>query len=489
MREHKSLFWLVSLLAILALLLVACGGADEDALADAEARAEEAVAALADAEARASAAEAAQAEAEAALAEAEAALAELEAMAGEEMAEEPPEEPTPEPTEEPTPEPEPEAELGEPLKIGVMSDLSGALALFGNEMWEGLQLGFQYATDGSMVAGNRPIELIIRDDTSDVDAGAAAARELIEAEGVEILIGNSSSAVAAQVQQIADENEVVYFAAPAASADITGANWNEHTFRVCRNSAQDGLTMAAWSVENVGTDYLILAEDYAFGQATAAGFQAAFGSLGANFLTEEPIYAPGDTTDFTPYLQQVLELDPDGLILIWASNASGVVLYNQLTSQGVTGNIPFITGFSSNDLVALTPEGNVGAIGLVVYHYTLPDTEANDWMIEQYNEQFGGNPDLFSECGFATAQAVAAALDITGGDTEDTALIGALEGLEFEGPKGTYVIRAEDHQALASMYIVELISVDDPDQAYFELVEEISGAESAPPCTAPDRCG
>jgi branched-chain amino acid transport system substrate-binding protein len=385
-------------------------------------------------------------------------------------------------------EPAEEAELGEPLKIGVLSDLSGGLALFGNEMWEGLQLGFEYATDGSMVAGNRPIELIVRDDTSDVDAGTSAARELIESEGVEILIGNTSSGVALQVQQIADENEVVYFAAPAASADITGANWNPHTFRVCRNSAQDGLTMAAWSVSNLGEEFLILAEDYAFGQATAAGFQAAFSANGANFLTEEPIYASGDTTDFTPYIQQILEMEPDGLILIWATNTSGVVMYQQLDSQGVTGSIPIITGFSSNDLVALTPPGNIGATGLIVYHYTLPDTVANDWMVEQYNAQFGGNPDLFSECGFATAQAVVAALNGTAGATDSDSLIPALEGLEFEGPKGTYVIRPEDHQALASMYIVKLISVDDPDQAYFEPVAEISGAESAPPCSAPGRC-
>ena len=102
-----------------------------------------------------------------------------------------------------------EEATGEPLKIGVMSDLSGALALFGNEMWEGLQIGFDYATGGPMTVAGRPIELIIRDDTSDVEAGAAAARELIEAEGVDILIGNASSGVAAQVQQIADENGVV----------------------------------------------------------------------------------------------------------------------------------------------------------------------------------------------------------------------------------------------------------------------------------------
>ena len=304
---------------------------------------------------------------------------------GADPTEAPPEEPPVEepPVEDPPEEPE---EAAEPLKIGVMSDLSGPLALFGQEIVNGLELGFDYATDGSLTAAGRPIELVIRDDTSDVEAGTAAARELIESEGVEILIGNTSSAVALQVQQIADENEVVYFAAAAASPDVTGSNWNEHTFRVCRNAAQDGLTMAGWSMENVGENYLILAEDYAFGQATAAGFMAAFGAMGATFMTEEPIYAASDTADFTPYIQQVLDIDPDGLILIWASNTSGVVLSDQLASQGVTGNIPFITGFSSNDLVALLPPGNIGSIGLIVYHYTLPSTEANDWLVEAHND-------------------------------------------------------------------------------------------------------
>lgn len=394
--------------------------------------------------------------------------------------------PTAAPTAEPT-----EVPLGEPLKIGVLSDLTGGLLLFGNEMWNGLQLGFEYATDGTMVAGNRPIELIIRDDTSNVDTATAAARELIESEGVEILIGNTSSAVALQVQAIAAENEVVYFAAPAASPDITGKNWNPYTFRACRNAAQDGLTMAGWSLENIGKNYLILAEDYNFGKATAAGFIGAFGALGATFLTPEPIYAPSDTTDFTPYIQQVLDLQPDGLILIWATNTSGTILFNQLGTQGVAGTIPFITGFSSNDTVKLLDPGFVGATGLIVYHYSLPQTEANDWLTAKHNEKFGGNPDLFSECGFATAQAVTAGLNATGGDTSADALIAALEGLSFEGPKGTYTIRPEDHQALASMYIVQLANTTAADEKFFTLVGEVSGETSAPPCSVPadlNRC-
>jgi branched-chain amino acid transport system substrate-binding protein len=353
-------------------------------------------------------------------------------------------------------------------------------------MWNGLQIGFDYATDGTMAVAGRPIELIIRDDTSDVEAGTAAARELIESEGVEILVGNSSSAVAAQVQQIADENGIVYFAAPAASHAIVGENWNEHTFRVCRDSAQDASTVATWAIENVGENYLILAEDYDFGQATAAAFQAVFGALGATFLTEEPLFAPSDTTDFTPYIQEILDQDPDGLILIWATNTSAQILFEQLTSQGVTGNIPFITGFSSNDLTRLLDAGTIGSVGLIVYHYTLPATEANDNLTEEYIARFEGPPDLFSECGFATAQAVVAALATTNGDAGPEALIPALEGLTFEGPKGTYTIRAGDHQALAPMYVVRLVNVDDPDDKFFELVAEVSGEESAPPCDAPN---
>ncbi|MGH2543085.1 MAG: ABC transporter substrate-binding protein, partial [Ardenticatenaceae bacterium] len=216
--------------------------------------------------------------------------------------------------------------------------------------------------------------------------------------------------------------------------------------------------------------------------ATAAGFDAVFSEMGAT--VGETIFAPSDTTDFTPYIQQINEAAPDGLILIWATNTSAQILFEQLTSQGITEEIPIITGFSSNDLTQLLDPGNVGSVGLIVYHYTLPDTEANDYLTEQYIEQFDTPPDLFSECGFATAQAVVAALEESGGDTAPDALIEALEGLTFEGPKGTYTIRAEDHQALAPMYVVRLANVDDPEEKYFELVQEVSAEDAAPPCTA-----
>ncbi len=198
----------------------------------------------------------------------------------------------------------------------------------------------------------------------------------------------------------------------------------------------------------------------------------------------EPIFAPSDTTDFTPYIQQIKEARARRSDPRLGDQHLGQVLFDQLSSQGVTEEIPIITGFSSNDLTKLLNPGNVGSVGLIVYHYSLPDTEANDFLTEQYIEKHDGPPDLFSECGFATAQAVVAALEASEGDTAPDALIPALEGLSFEGPKGSYTIRAEDHQALAPMYVVRLVNVDDADDRFFELVEEVSADQAAPPCTA-----
>ena len=59
-------------------------------------------------------------------------------------------------------------------------------------------------------------------------------------------------------------------------------------------------------------------------------------------------------------------------------------------------------------------------------------------------EEYSEPPDLFTAGGMASALALASALEMTGGDTSGDAMIPALEGMIFEGPKGTYHIRAEE---------------------------------------------
>jgi branched-chain amino acid transport system ATP-binding protein len=56
-----------------------------------------------------------------------------------------------------------------------------------------------------------------------------------------------------------------------------------------------------------------------------------------------------------------------------------------------------------------------------------------------------------------------------------------MEGMSFEGPKGTYRFRAEDHQALQPMYIVEMVKDPDNPWAVPQLIQQVTPEETAPP--------
>ena len=83
------------------------------------------------------------------------------------------------------------------------------------------------------------------------------------------------------------------------------------------------------------------------------------------------------------------------------------------------------------------------------------------------------------------------ALKATGGAADADSLRAALEGMIFEGPKGTIEIRAEDHMAIQDMYIVTLLGFDET--TTFPIYEHVATVRPVPPCLLEGdylaRCG
>jgi branched-chain amino acid transport system substrate-binding protein len=389
------------------------------------------------------------------------------------------------------------AQDGEPLVIGLLVDQSGPLTIYGYELEYGFKLGLLYAAGvnpadhnnnmeealAAVTLGGRPVEVIVRDNASNADTAASQARELIEQEGAEILVGAPSSGVMTGVQQVALDSDVILFAAPAASPAITGANFNVNTFRICRNTFQDFLAFAPYATAELGSNFVILAIDNDFGRASA-GAAGVLAGAGITFVSE-PIYAPLETTDFTPYLQQVLDSGADAVLPIWAGDGS-VTLFQQIAELGVQDQMAVVAAFNSNDIVAVSDPSTIGNISWIVYHYSFPDNDINTFLVDGYRAVYDDNPDLFSECSFATAQALAQAVTATSGDTLPSAMIPVLEGMSFEGPKGTYAIRPSDHQALVPMYIARLVNLDDPEQRFYELLATVPANQIIPPVLLPE---
>jgi len=402
-------------------------------------------------------------------------------------------EPTAAPTEAAATAAPTEEPLGEVLKIGQITSASGAMALYSLQQQRGFQIGLEYAsggkqdTDGRYIIAGRPVEVIVKDDELTAEKGVSLARELIEKDGVEILQGPVSSAVAVALTTVALENKMVLMIDPAASAFTTGSSFNPYVFRTSRTSYDDTLVIAKYLVENVSEKFAHIYIDNAFGQGSQAALEFAVGKYGGEVVA--PIPAPAETTDYTAYIQQAMDSGAGCLFLTW-SGIGYVTLFQQLTDMGTLDAMTVSTGFGDNASFAAVYGNAVGTVGLNVYHYTVPTNEVNDYLVSRHLELFNEPPDLFTAGGMASAIALAAALEKTAGDASGDALIPALEGLSFEGPKGTYHIRPGDHVCEQPMNILKLVNVN-PDSdgdgvndfKFFETIYVSAFDELDIPCT------
>ena len=391
----------------------------------------------------------------------------------------------------------------EPIKVGLITDLSGALAIYGAHILPSFMLGMEYATGAPGSAGevfniletqqnnfmldNCEIQVFVRDDQSNPENTATIARELIDVIGVDILVGTVSSGATATLQGIAAEAKIPLIVAPAAANDITGVNFNAYTFRTSRNNYQDAMNECLYITKDYAT-FVQIAPDYAFGRGSAAAFRDACTLNGGTFVADD-IFAPADTTDFTPYMEQVLNSGAEAYIVTWAGGGF-VPLMQAATDLGVSESMALGATFIDNVLMPIWYGNAVGSTSGILYHYSAPTNAANDFLTAQNKARYGAMPDLFAADGMNAAIMLVEGLKATNGDASADALIAAFEGMSFDGPKGTVYIRPEDHVAIQDMYILKLVDLTAADAAYYEYVET---TRPEPPCLLPetlkDRCG
>jgi len=265
--------------------------------------------------------------------------------------------PTPKPVATPTPAPPPTPTPGKPLKIGVLSDVGTGLTAYGEMQRRGLELGIDYATKGTRRVAGRPVEFVVKDTESKPDVGVARARELIEKDGVEILVGTPSSAVALAVMEVAKEYKKLMIVTPAAADQITGASFNKYIFRTASSAAQDALAGAKFAVQELGKTFVGLAPDYSWGRDQIAIWKKIVEDNGGKFVAE--VYAPVATTDFTAYLQKVMDSNAEVLFVAWAG-AGGVRLFQQAQELGVTKKLKVTTGIVDNKALLATGDAMIG---------------------------------------------------------------------------------------------------------------------------------
>jgi branched-chain amino acid transport system substrate-binding protein len=360
------------------------------------------------------------------------------------------------------------------LKVALIAGKTGILEPYARETETGFMMGLEYLTKGTMQVNGRKLKVIVKDDQSKPDLGRTLLAEAYGDDKVDIAVGTSSSGSAIAMLPIAAEYKKILVVEPAVADAITGAKWNKYIFRTARNSMQDGL--AAASTFKQGS-VAFLAQDYAFGRDAVAAAREALNLTGskANIVHEE--YAPQNATDFTASAQRLFDKLKDAppprvLQIIWAGpNPMNKIADMKPERYGITlapgGNIlPVLKTWKSF----------VGTEGAIYYYYAFPNNRMNDWFVAEHQKRFKSPPDMFTAGGFTAASAVYTALAKTGGGDAQK-MIAAMEGMEFDTPKGKMTFRKEDHQAMQPMYHFRIKKDQKNEWDLLELVREIPASE------------
>jgi branched-chain amino acid transport system substrate-binding protein len=334
------------------------------------------------------------------------------------------------------------------IRIAHVYDKTGALEAYAKQTQIGLQMGLDYATGGTMTVNGNKLVLIEKDTQGKPDVAKSQLAAAYADDKADIAVGPTGSGVALAMLPVAEEYKKILLVEPAVADAITGDKWNRYIFRTGRNSSQDAISNAV-ALDKPGVTIATLAQDYAFGRDGVKAFRETLKN--AKIVHEE--YLPTSTTDFTAGAQRLFDSlkDKPGrkiIFIIWAGAGNPFKIADLDPKRY---GIEIATG--GNILPAMVAYKNFpGMEGATYYYFGIPKNPVNNWLVTEHYKRYKGPPDFFTAGGMAAGIALVEALKKTKGDTDTEKLITAMEGMSFETPKGKMTFRAEDHQALQSMY-------------------------------------
>jgi branched-chain amino acid transport system substrate-binding protein len=329
------------------------------------------------------------------------------------------------------------AGAAEPFRVALVEDHS-VEAQHGEA---GFRLGLDDATKGTLAIRGRPIELIIIHDRTRL---AVAYRD--RRADLAVAFGLSPTALA--LLPIAAAAKRILIVAEAPAEAIT-AGRNRYIFRTAASAAQ--LARAeVLALARPELNLFVAAPDTSDGREAVGALKAALERhpggafyVGARLVPPENDFAAAVGAEYEGFH----DLHAAKTLLTLWFGASPPVAAIAATNPGRFGIRLAFGG-------VVDPNATLPAVafeGVTSYLDVLPRNPANDRLVAAWGKRFHARPDGFAADGMIAAIALIAAVEAAP-STDTEALIGALEGLRFETPKGEMILRKEDHQALQVMY-------------------------------------
>ncbi|GGX14074.1 ABC transporter substrate-binding protein [Pigmentiphaga litoralis] len=204
----------------------------------------------------------------------------------------------------------------DPIKIGLVTALSGQSALAGEALTRGMQVAIDEINAKGGLLGGRKLTLVRRDDEGNPAKGVVAARELIFKEKVAVIFGGLDTPVSMAIVPLANQSKVPFMGPWAAGTAITqnGGNPN-YAFRVSAvdETVDKGMVDYAQKTFKTSKFGLVMINN-PWGESNEKGLIAALAAKGMKPVGSEKF--EGSDVDLVPQLTRLKAAGADTLFLV-----------------------------------------------------------------------------------------------------------------------------------------------------------------------------
>jgi branched-chain amino acid transport system substrate-binding protein len=302
-----------------------------------------------------------------------------------------------------------------PIRIGLLSPLTGVIAAGGRELVE----GFEMYWDGvnREVAG-RKVEIVIEDDASNPDTALQKARRLVEQGNVHFLFGNILANTGLAVANYVKGTGTPYFIPVIAADDLTQRQRIPNVIRVAGYTAsQMSRPLADWAFKQGYKRIATISQDYTFGHEQCGGFNQMLSELGGK-VTQQ-FWHPLNTADFSPYLGQLANAGVDAVFAM-ETGADATRFIQQWASFGLKGRIPLMGAMNATDQSVIRTMKDEAEGIISCAHFAEGSKEpATQKFVSDYEKRYQKLPSIYGFSHYSGAMWVAEALKNLGGKVED----------------------------------------------------------------------
>ena len=363
------------------------------------------------------------------------------------------------------------------IKIGFPVPLTGPYAAEAQDQVRCAQLAVTEFNEAGGLEG-RKAELLVRDDKLDPGEAATRTLELIEKDGVRMIVGSLSASVQLAVNNVTRERKVLYNSISQSDQITALPDWSRYTFHEGLTPHLTAGAVGRYAFGKYGKRVVFLSADYAYGREMVDGFKAVGQAAGIEILAE--LKHPLGATDFSTLLPRIQALKPDILCLsnFGRDQQISIRQANDFGLKRTTRIVAPVLLYTAR--VAVGPGPFSGVVGGTSYYWGvesgIPSAKAfNDRYRKAYDNKV---PSDYGALGYGGVRAVLLAIMLAK-TAETEAVVDALASLKYDSYKGPEHVRTCDHQAVQRVFIVESKDKGDGPNDVFNIVHTEAADESS----------